>query len=167
MTDLLYKDEVYAIVGAAMDVYNDLGPGFLEPVYQEAMEIEIAARKIPSKSQHQITVKYKGRTLKKFYIADLICYDKIIVEIKAMDKLTLREEGQLINYLKATGIKVGVVINFGHYPSLEWKRLVFTKDMPQRTATLALRDDSADYQTQISDNTCTGTQVQVLAQIRG
>jgi GxxExxY protein len=68
MTDLLYKDEVYAIVGAAMDVYNDLGPGFLEPVYQEAIEIEIAARKIPSKSQPQITVKYKGRTLKKFYI---------------------------------------------------------------------------------------------------
>jgi GxxExxY protein len=115
MTDLLYKDEVYAIVGAAMEFYNDLRPGFLEPVYQEA--IEIAARKIPSKSQYQITVKYKGRTLKKFYIADLICYDKIIVEIKAIDKLTLREEGQLLNYLKATGIKVGVLINFGHYPA--------------------------------------------------
>lgn len=152
MTDLLYKDEVYAIVGAAMEVYNDLGSGFLEPVYQEAMEIEIASRKIPSKSQYQITVKYKTRTLKKFYIADLICYDKIIVEIKALDKLTLREEGQLLNYLKATGMKIGVLINFGHYPSLEWKRLIFTKDASQRTVTPALRDDSADYQTQISDN---------------
>jgi PD-(D/E)XK nuclease superfamily len=69
-----------------------------------------------------------------------------------MDKLTLREEGQLLNYLKATGIKVGVLINFGHYPSLEWKRLVFTKDTSQRTATSALRDDFSDYQTQISDD---------------
>lgn len=138
MTDLLYKDEVYAIVGAAMDVYNDLGPGFLENVYQEAMEIEVEARKIPAKPIQEIHIKYKGRELKKFYIADLICYDKIIVEIKAMDKLTLREEGQLINYLKATGMKVGVLINFGHYPSLEWKRLVFTKELPSYPATRTL-----------------------------
>lgn len=152
MTDLLYKDEVYAIVGAAMDVYNDLGPGFLENVYQEAMEIEVGERKIPSKSLQEIHIKYKGKLLKKFYIADLMCYDKIIVEIKAMNKLTMREEGQLLNYLKATGIKVGVLINFGHYPSLEWKRLVFTKDASQHTPTPVLRDDSADYQTQISDH---------------
>jgi len=69
-----------------------------------------------------------------------------------MDKLTLREQGQLLNYLKATGIKVGVLIDSGHYSSLEWKRLIFTKDTSQRTVTSALRDDSADYQTQISDN---------------
>src|SRR5574339_212219 len=105
MTELLYKEEVYAIVGAAMDVYNDLGPGFLENVYQEAMEIEADMRKIPSKAIQEIYIKYKGRQLKKFYIADLICYDKIIVEIKAMDRLTFKEEGQLINYLKATGMK--------------------------------------------------------------
>lgn len=152
MTDLLYKDEVYAIVGAAMDVYNDLGPGFLENVYQEAMEIEVSARKIPSKALQEIHIKYKGRPLKKFYIADLICYDKIIVEIKAMDKLTLKEEGQLINYLKATGMKVGVLINFGHYPSLEWKRLVFTKETPSRPTRPMLQEDSTDYQTQISDD---------------
>ena len=138
MTDLLYKDEVYTIVGAAMDVYNDLGPGFLENVYQEAMEIEVNARKIPAKPIQEIHIRYKGRELKKFYIADLICYDKIIVEIKAMDKLTLRDEGQLINYLKATGMKVGVLINFGHYPSLEWKRLVFTKEPPSHHATRML-----------------------------
>lgn len=93
ITELLYKDEVYAIVGAAMDVYNDLGPGFLENVYQEAMEIEVADRKIPSKPIQEIHIKYKGIPLKKFYIADLICYDKIIVEIKAMDRLTLKERG--------------------------------------------------------------------------
>ena len=152
MADLLYKDEVYAIVGAAMDVYNDLGPGFLENVYQEAMEIEVVARRIPSRAIQEIHIKYKGRPLKKFYIADLICYDKIIVEIKAMDKLTLREEGQLVNYLKATGMKVGVLINFGHFPTLEWKRLVFTKEPPPRSVTRMLGEDHPDYQTQISDD---------------
>ncbi len=146
MTDLVYKDEVYAIVGAAMEVYNDLGPGFLENVYQEAMEIEVETRSIPFNAQQQITVKYKNRPLKKYYIADLICYDKIIVEIKAMDNLTLREEGQLLNYLKATRMKVGVLINFGHYPSLEWKRLVFTKTIQ------ILREDKSSYQTEISDD---------------
>jgi GxxExxY protein len=152
MADLLYKDEVYAIVGAAMDVYNDLGPGFLENVYQEAMEIEVITRKIPSRAIQEIHIRYKGRPLKKFYIADLICYDKIIVEIKAMDKLALREEGQLLNYLKATGMKVGVLINFGHYPSLEWKRLIFTKDLSSGRSTPTIREDSHDYQTQISDD---------------
>ena len=152
MTELLYKDEVYAIVGAAMDVYNDLGPGFLENVYQEAMEIEVDIRKIPSKPIQEIHVKYKGRQLKKFYIADLICYEKIIVEIKAMDKLTLREEGQLINYLKATGMKVGVLINFGHYPKLEWKRLVFTKELPSPHLTPTLREAATDHKTEISED---------------
>ena len=152
MADLLYKDEVYTIVCAAMDVYNDLGPGFLENVYQEAMEIEVVARKIPSRAFQEIHIKYKGRPLRKFYVADLICYDKIIVEIKAMDKLTLREEGQLLNYLKATGMKVGVLINFGHFPTLEWKRLVFTKEPPSGSVTRMLGEDSPDYQTQISDD---------------
>lgn len=152
MTELLYKDEVYAIVGAAMDVYNDLGPSFLESVYQEAMEIEVNERKIPSKAIQEIHIKYKGLQLKKFYIADPICYGKIIVEIKAMDKLTLREEGQLINYLKATGMKVGVLINFGHYPSLEWKRLVFTKEASPRPSTRMLHEDSTEYQTQVGEN---------------
>jgi GxxExxY protein len=147
MTDLLYKDEVYAIVGAAMEVYNDLGPGFLENVYQEAMEIEVDMRKIPSKPIQEIHITYKGRQLKRFYIADLICYDKILVELKAMDKLSLREEGQLINYLKATGMKVGVLINFGHFPTLEWKRLVFTKEKTSRSPVRTLREDSTDYQT--------------------
>lgn len=125
--DLLYKDEVYAIVGAAMDVYNNLGPGFLEAVYQEAMEIETAARKIPALPEQKLYIEYKGAPLKKFYEADLICYDKIIVEIKAMDKLTSREDAQILNYLKATGMKVGVLINFGAHQNLEWKRLVFTQ----------------------------------------
>jgi GxxExxY protein len=125
--DLIYKDEVYAIIGAAMDVYNYLGPGFLEAVYQEAMEIETAARKIPTLPEQKLVIDYKGKRLKKFYEADLICFEKIIVEIKAADKLTSRDAAQILNYLKATGMKVGVLINFGAHQNLEWKRLVFSQ----------------------------------------
>ncbi len=124
--ELIFKDEVYAIIGAAMEVYNQLGPGFLEPVYQEAMEMEAADRKIPAKPQHEIVVRYKERALKKFYVADLFCFDKIIVELKALDHLTSREESQLINYLKATGMPVGLLINFGAENELEWKRMALT-----------------------------------------
>lgn len=152
MTDLLYKDEVYAIVGAAMNVYNDLGPGFLENVYQEAMEIEVEEKGIPAKASQEIHIKYKGRSLKKFYIADLVCYDRIITELKAMDKLTLKEEGQLINYLKATEMKVGLLINFGHYPNLEWKRLVYTKELPSHPGIRQLGEGEPIYQTTISDD---------------
>lgn len=130
--DLLYKDEVYAIIGAAMDVYNNLGPGFLEAVYQEAMEIETAARKIPALPEQKLYIEYKGTPLKKFYEADLICYDKIIVEIKALDKLTSREEAQILNYLKATGMRVGILINFGSHQNLEWKRMVFSQTKQPR-----------------------------------
>ena len=145
MAELIYKDEVYAIVGAAMEVYNQLGAGFLEPIYQEAMEIETLERKIPTKPQHNIEVIYKGQRLKKFYIADLLCYDQVIVELKAIDTLTSREESQLINYLKATGLKVGLLINFGSYGKLEWRRLVLTKDSSSRRPPRYLRADETYY----------------------
>jgi GxxExxY protein len=132
MTEIIYKDEVYAIIGAAMEVYNQIGAGFLEPVYQEILEIECVARKIPAKSQYEITIYYKGKPIKKTYIADLFCYDKIIVEIKTLDKLTAREESQLINYLKASGIQVGLLINFGARPSLEWRRFILTNNGVRR-----------------------------------
>lgn len=90
MAELLLKDEVYAIVGAAMEVYNQLGPGFLEPIYQEAMEIETVERNIPTEPQQKIVVLYKGKRLKKLYIADLLCYDQMIVEIKAIDSVIPR-----------------------------------------------------------------------------
>ncbi len=125
MTELLYKDEVYAIVGAAMEVHRTLGCGFLEAVYQEALEMELAERNIPYLASQELTICYKGRLLKKIYLADLVAYGKIIVEIKALDGLTSREEAQVINYLKATGMKVGVLINFGA-ESLGWKRKVLT-----------------------------------------
>lgn len=125
MAELLFKDEVYAIVGAAMEVHREKGFGFVEPVYQECLEMELLDRKIPAVTQKELPIYYKGRLLKKTYIADLVAHDKIIIELKALDKLTSREESQVINYLKSSGLEVGVLINFGA-PSLEWKRIVLT-----------------------------------------
>ena len=123
-TDLILKDEVYAIVGAAIEVHRELGPGFLEPVYQEAMEIELKSRNIPFESQKRLLICYKGHQLQKEYAADLVCYEQIIVELKALDRLSGKEEAQLLNYLKATGLRVGLLINFGSTGRLEWKRFV-------------------------------------------
>ncbi len=124
LADLLYRDEVYAIIGAAIDVHKFLGPGFLEPVYQEALEIELTSRKLPFEAQKALRIVYKDTPLRKEYVADFVCYEKIIVEIKALDALSGREESQLINYLKATGLRLGVLINFGSVGRLEWKRIV-------------------------------------------
>ena len=124
MDDLLLREEVYAIVGAAIEVHRELGPGFLEAVYQEAIERELASRNIPFVSQADLEIHYKGRPLSKRYTCDLICFDGVLVELKALDKLTGREEAQVINYLKATGLAVGVLVNFGAHGKLEWRRLV-------------------------------------------
>jgi GxxExxY protein len=126
MAELLYKDEVYAIIGAAMEVYNQLGPGFLEAVYQEAQGIEMTQRDIPPLQLQDLIVYYKGQPLKKTYEADFIAYNKIIIEIKALDVLTTREEAQLLNYLKATGYQLGLLINFGDPDRLVWKRMILT-----------------------------------------
>ncbi len=131
MAELIFKEEVYAIVGAAMDVHREKGCGFAEPVYQECMEIEFATRNIPAESQKELTIFYKGRELKKTYLADFVVYGKIIVELKALDRLNSCEEAQVINYLKSSGLEVGVLINFGA-PSLEWKRIVLTKQAYQQ-----------------------------------
>lgn len=130
MAELLYKDEVYAIVGAAMEVYNQLGPGFSEAIYQEALEIETNLRKISSIPQQDVFITYKGTKLSHFFKPDFICYEKIIVEIKALDRLSSREEAQLLNYLKATGLPLGLLINFGAERDLEWKRMVLTPNKP-------------------------------------
>lgn len=123
MPTLLLKDEVYAIVGAAMEVHRELGSGFLEAVYQEAMDIELRSRHIPFEPQKLLNVCYKGMPLKKDYMADLVCFGRIIVELKCLDRLTKKEESQILNYLKATGLRVGLLVNFGA-AELEWKRLV-------------------------------------------
>jgi len=124
--ELILKEEVFKIVGAAMEVSNVLGAGFLEAVYQEALEIELRSRALPFVAQPTITIAYKGRILNKVYIPDFICYDQVVVEIKAIKGLTTIEQAQLLNYLKATGKPVGLLLNFGA-PKLEWKRMVFTQ----------------------------------------
>jgi GxxExxY protein len=124
MTELILKEEVYQIIGAAMDVYYTLGRGFLEPIYQEALQIELGRRNIPFESQKLLKIEYKGQQLRKEYIADFVCFGQIIIEIKACEGLTGRDEGQIINYMKATGMKVGLLINFCSQAKLEWKRYV-------------------------------------------
>ena len=124
MGKLLMEKEVYEVVGAAMAVHTELGAGFLEAVYQEAMEIELEERGIEHQAQAPLRINYKGRQLKKEYIADFIIVGPVLVEIKALDELTGTDEAQLLNYLKATGIRVGVLINFGRHSGLEWKRFI-------------------------------------------
>lgn len=126
MTELLLKDEVYSINGAAMEVHSILGCGFLEAVYQEALEIELRKRKIPYAPQKQLPIYYKDNLLKKTYVADYIAFEKIVIEIKAITHLSSLEEAQLLNYLKATNHEVGLLINFGA-ESLQWKRMVRSK----------------------------------------
>ncbi|MBK8396080.1 MAG: GxxExxY protein [Leptospiraceae bacterium] len=121
--DLIYKDECYRIVGAAMEVHTELGRGFLEAVYQEALKIEFEKSSIPFKEQVKMNIYYKDILLKKEYIMDFLVFDEIILEIKAMSKLSKLEDAQLINYLKATKKKLGILINFGS-DKMEWKRLV-------------------------------------------
>jgi hypothetical protein len=120
---LLYKDEVFKVVGAAMEVHKILGFGFLEPVYQEALEREFTSQKIPYQSQCSLPIMYKGIYLNKGYVADFIVFDEIIVEIKALDGFDTKHTAQVLNYLKATGFRLGLLINFGN-KSLEWKRII-------------------------------------------
>jgi GxxExxY protein len=124
MPELILKDEVYQIVGAAMDVYYTLGRGFLEPVYQQALEIELGRRNIPFRSQEPLKIDYKGIKLQKKYVADFVCFDQIVIEIKAHESLIGRDECQLINYMKATQMKVGLLFNFCSPGRLQWKRYV-------------------------------------------
>ena len=119
------RDErTYRIIGAAIEVHKEMGCGFLEPVYQETLDIEFENQEIPYKAQPVIDIFYKKKLLEKKYQPDFICFDEVIVEIKALEKLSGIEESQIINYLKATGLKVGLLINFGA-KSLEHKRFVY------------------------------------------
>jgi len=122
--ELIYKEEVYKIVGAAMEVHKILGSGFLEAVYQEALEKEFILRNIPYQREKQIKIWYKGQELSKYFVADFVCYDHIIVETKALSAMTNEHFSQAINYLKSTKNEIGLLINFGQ-ESLEYKRVIF------------------------------------------
>ena len=124
MTELILKDESYAVIGAAMEVHRVLGPGFLEKVYQEAMQLELSALRIPFEAEKPIGIEFKGQCLTQKYYADLVCFEQIIVEMKALKQLSGKEDAQLLNYVRATGFKVGLLINFGSHGKLEHKRFV-------------------------------------------
>ena len=121
---LLFKEETFKILGACFEVYNEIGCGFLEPLYQGCLEIELNLQDIPFVPQNVLDLSYKGIILKHKYQPDFICFDKIVLEIKAVDKLIDEHWAQLINYLNAAKIKVGLLVNFGHYPKLGYERFI-------------------------------------------
>ena len=135
--DLVYPEEAYAIFGACFEVYNQMGNGFAEPVYQECLEIELALRNVPFIPQHELHLRYRGRLLKRKYIPDFVCYEKIIVEIKAVSSLTDEHRAQVHNYLAATGYQLGLLINFGHDKGVQYERIVHTgtRDMIDQART--------------------------------
>jgi GxxExxY protein len=120
--ELIFKDEVYQVVGSAIEVSNTLGCGFLEKPYERALAAELGMRSIPFEQQRQYSINYKGMTVGD-YIPDLVVYGKIIVEVKTIERIAQKERSQLLNYLKVTGMKVGIILNFGN-AKLEWERLV-------------------------------------------
>lgn len=124
MTDILFKDESYAILGACFEVYNELGCGFVEPVYQECLQLELTARGVPFVAKSELQLRYKGTPLVQKFEPDFVCYGKIIVEIKAASSLNDRFRAQVHNYLKATGCRLGLLINFGEHPKLVHERIV-------------------------------------------
>jgi len=123
-TELLFKEESYKIIGASFEVYREKGCGFLEAVYQECMEMELEMQGILFVPKRSLSLEYKGRPLRARYEPDLICYGKIVVELKAVTELTDEHRAQVQNYLKATGYKLGLLVNFGHYPKAQIERIV-------------------------------------------
>lgn len=121
---ILYKEESYRIMGVCFEVYKEKGCGFLEAVYQECLEIELELRRIPFNSKAELTLNYKGRALKKRYEPDFICFDTIIMDIKAVSNLVDDHRAQVHNYLRVTNLRLGLLANFGHHPLLEYERIV-------------------------------------------
>ena len=124
MGKLILEDESYAIRGAVFEVYREMGCGFLEAVYQECMEKELTKQGVPYEAQKELNLLYKGERLKQVYKPDLLCHGSIIVELKAVKQIAPEHRAQVINYLKATGVRVGLLVNFGAYPKATIERLV-------------------------------------------
>jgi GxxExxY protein len=123
-TNILFKEESYAIQGAIFEVYRVMGCGFLEAVYQECLQLEFALRGIPFQAQEPLDLMYKGERLNQVYKPDFICYERIIVELKAVKEIDNAHRAQVHNYLNATGLKLGVLVNFGRYPKAKVERIV-------------------------------------------
>jgi GxxExxY protein len=121
---LLYREESYQIVGACFEVYTEKGNGFLEAVYRECLGKEFKLRGLAYEEKPRLQISYKGEPLNQTYEPDFLCLGKIVLEIKAVKQLSDEHRAQLINYLKATGLRLGLLVNFGHYPKVEWERFV-------------------------------------------
>lgn len=121
---IVFEEESYRIIGACFEVYKEKGNGFLEAVYQECLSIEFTERCMPFAAKPRLGLEYKGRDLKQTYEPDFLCLDKIIIELKAVRHLADEHRAQVINYLKATGKQLGLLVNFGHYPRIEHERFV-------------------------------------------
>lgn len=124
MAELIYKDESYTIMGACFEVYKVKGHGFVEQVYQECLELEFGLQGVPFEAQKSLKLDYKGIPLKQGFIPDFVCHERIIVELKAVTMLLNEHRAQILNYLKATGFKLGLLVNFGHHPKLQYERIV-------------------------------------------
>ena|SRR5690349_18359950 len=123
-TSLIYREQSYKIMGACFEVYKEKGCGFVEPVYQECLEMEFGLAGIEFKAQVPLSLAYKDRPLKQRYVPDFVCFDKIIVELKAVSQLVDEHRAQVHNYLRATGHRLGLLVSFGHYPKVEYERIV-------------------------------------------
>ena len=119
---LIYEDEAFRVRGAAFEVYRTMGPGFLEAVYQECLELELRRRSIPFETQKSLQLTYQGHALRQSYVADLVCFDEIVVELKACSTIAPEHRAQTINYLRATGLKLGLLMNFGSAPKMQIER---------------------------------------------
>jgi len=133
MTEIVYKKESYAIIGACFEVYNEKGCGFLEQVYQECLGIEFEYQRIPAIPKPSLVLSYRGRILKQTYEPDYVCFEKVIVELKALSALADEHRAQLLNYLHATGFELGLLVNFGHYPGLQHERIAKTRRLKTKT----------------------------------
>ena len=121
---ILFREESYAIMGACFEVYKRKGCGFTEPMYQECLEIELELQRIPFVAQKSIALEYRGRPLKHRFQPVFVCYEKIVLEIKAVSSLTDEHQAQVLNYLSATGHQLGLLVNFGHHPRVEYERIL-------------------------------------------
>ena len=124
MPEFVHGEETHALLGACFEVYKEKGCGFLESVFQKCLELELTDRAIPFRIQPQLVLEYKGRRLRQTYQPDFVCYGKIILEIKAVTKLADEHRAQVHNYLKATGLRVGLLVNFGHHPLIQHERII-------------------------------------------
>ena len=128
MSEIIYREESYKIMGACFEVYKQKGCGFLEYVYQECLAIEFELQGIPFVFEPEIQLDYKGRLLKRYFKPDFVCFDKIIIELKAVRNLVDEHRAQTLNYLSATNFELALLVNFGHYPKLEYERFGNKRD---------------------------------------